>query len=171
MSNELKCWSCKAVFTLSEHADCDGCCWKCGVEIDLDEMDIPAAPQPPALGGEPEVLGYFYKGDTMGDQFNKLCLKHYYRKPGADEHDYIQPLALIDRAHLAPLQAEIERHKANAEEWEKASLHWMAERDQLKARRDELHRMLGLAWGSGDVSAEDCRKIDAALSKPAGSEQ
>ncbi|KPB75942.1 Uncharacterized protein AC505_4314 [Pseudomonas syringae pv. maculicola] len=44
------------------------------------------------------------------------------------------------------------------------------ERDQLKARGDALHRMLGLAWGSGDVSAEDCRKIDAALSNPAGSE-
>lgn len=31
----LECWSCKAGFTLSERADCDGCCWKCGVEIDL----------------------------------------------------------------------------------------------------------------------------------------
>lgn len=32
----LKCWSCKAEFTLKERTDCDGCCWKCGVEIDLD---------------------------------------------------------------------------------------------------------------------------------------
>lgn len=47
MSKELKCWSCKAVFTLSEHADCDGCCWKCGVEIDLNEMDIEPAYQHP----------------------------------------------------------------------------------------------------------------------------
>ena len=47
MSKQLKCWSCKAAFTLSEHADCDGCCWKCGVEIDLDEMDIAAADQHP----------------------------------------------------------------------------------------------------------------------------
>lgn len=47
MSKELKCWSCKAVFTLSEHANCDGCCWKCGVEIDLDEMDIQPADQHP----------------------------------------------------------------------------------------------------------------------------
>ncbi|RMV83435.1 hypothetical protein [Pseudomonas amygdali] len=45
MSKELKCWSCKAVFTLSEHGNCDGCCWKCGVEIDLDEMDIHPADQ------------------------------------------------------------------------------------------------------------------------------
>lgn len=36
VSRELKCWSCKAPFKLSDHADCDGCCWKCGVEIDLD---------------------------------------------------------------------------------------------------------------------------------------
>ncbi|WP_346395927.1 hypothetical protein [Pseudomonas syringae] len=45
MSKELKCWSCKAVFTLSEHGNCDGCCWKCGVEIDLHEMDIHPADQ------------------------------------------------------------------------------------------------------------------------------
>ncbi|MEE4694761.1 hypothetical protein V2K91_05875 [Pseudomonas alliivorans] len=45
MSKELKCWSCKAVFTLSEHGNCDGCCWKCGVEIDLAEMDIQSAYQ------------------------------------------------------------------------------------------------------------------------------
>ncbi|WP_122679963.1 hypothetical protein [Pseudomonas viridiflava] len=52
MTKELKCWSCKAVFTLSEHADCDGCCWKCGVEIDLNEMDI----QPADQQGEPVRL-------------------------------------------------------------------------------------------------------------------
>ena len=34
---ELKCWSCKAEFTLKERSDCDGCCWKCGVEIDLED--------------------------------------------------------------------------------------------------------------------------------------
>ncbi|RJX83451.1 hypothetical protein D3M70_00010 [Pseudomonas sp. LS-2] len=33
----LKCWNCKADFTLSERANCDGCCWKCGNEIDLDD--------------------------------------------------------------------------------------------------------------------------------------
>ncbi|MFG0409534.1 hypothetical protein [Pseudomonas sp. FYR_11] len=33
----FKCWSCKAEFTLKERADCDGCCWKCGVDIDLDD--------------------------------------------------------------------------------------------------------------------------------------
>lgn len=47
VSRELKCWSCKAVFTLSEHGNCDGCCWKCGVEIDLHEMDIQPADQYP----------------------------------------------------------------------------------------------------------------------------
>lgn len=47
VSRELKCWSCKAVFTLSDHADCDGCCWKCGVEIDLHEMDIQPADRYP----------------------------------------------------------------------------------------------------------------------------
>lgn len=33
----LKCWSCKAGFTLKEREDCYGCCWECGVEIELDD--------------------------------------------------------------------------------------------------------------------------------------
>lgn len=33
----LECWSCKAEFTLKDRSDCDGCCWKCGVEIDLED--------------------------------------------------------------------------------------------------------------------------------------
>lgn len=33
----LKCWSCKADLSLADRSNCDGCCWKCGVEIDLDE--------------------------------------------------------------------------------------------------------------------------------------
>ncbi len=36
-SGELQCWNCKADFTLAERAGCDGCCWKCGNEIDLDD--------------------------------------------------------------------------------------------------------------------------------------
>ena len=31
----LNCWSCDEEFTLDDHADCDGCCWACGKEIDL----------------------------------------------------------------------------------------------------------------------------------------
>lgn len=36
----LQCWNCKADFTLAERANCDGCCWKCGREIDLDDYVI-----------------------------------------------------------------------------------------------------------------------------------
>lgn len=32
----LHCWSCKADFTLEDRAKCDGCCWKCGSELELD---------------------------------------------------------------------------------------------------------------------------------------
>jgi hypothetical protein len=34
MSEELKCWSCKVGYSEDDRLDCDGCCWKCGVEID-----------------------------------------------------------------------------------------------------------------------------------------
>lgn len=39
--------------------------------------------------------------------------------------------------------------------------------DALKARCEELLRLLGLAWGTDDVSAKDCRAIDAALAQAA----
>jgi len=39
--------------------------------------------------------------------------------------------------------------------------------DSLRAQLDDLRRMLRMAWGSDDISAEDCRRIDAALSASA----
>lgn len=94
--------------------------------------------QPPALGGEPEVIGYFYKGDHMGDQFDKRCLKHYYRKAGSAEHEYIQPVELIDRAHVAPLLAEIERLKDEAHQDGMLRVRYGKEMDALKVRIAEL---------------------------------
>ncbi|AXA25690.1 hypothetical protein [Pseudomonas putida] len=41
------------------------------------------------------------------------------------------------------------------------------ERDTLRAKLADLRGMLRMAWGSDDVSAEDCRRIDAALSASA----
>jgi hypothetical protein len=67
------------------------------------------APLPPA-SVDPAVVGHFYEGDVMGDQFSKLSLKHYYRRHGAAEHEYIQPVALIrqedHRTHMIRLLAE-----------------------------------------------------------------
>jgi hypothetical protein len=65
----------------------------------------------PAANVDPAVVGHFYEGDVMGDQFSKLSLKHYYRRHGAAEHEYIQPVALIrqedHRTHMIRQQAEI----------------------------------------------------------------
>ena len=120
------------------------------------------APQPPALGGEPEVLGWVVT-DMNGDFYFAAN-----RQTSADT-------PLIDRAHLAPYQAEIERlwalclekderMAAMNESWSRC----ISQRDQLKARNAELLRLLGLAWGADDVFAADCKKIDAALSNPEG---
>lgn len=129
---------------------------------------ISRAPQPPALGGEPETLAVF-KAD--GSSLHQTKAGFERQLTGLD-------VELIDRAHLAPLQDEIERQDQELDDraqWDTAQIkviHGLNDDvAKLKARCDELHRMLGLAWGDGDVSAEDCRKIDAALSKPAGSEQ
>ncbi|WP_122252720.1 hypothetical protein [Pseudomonas savastanoi] len=68
-----------------------------------------AAPQPPALGGEPEVLA---KVDAQGVLLRKGVLRS---------------VELIDRAHLAPLQAETERLKARCDELEKLLRWWRSE--------------------------------------------
>lgn len=146
-------------------------------------MTIPsiAAPQPPALGGVPAGIDL---QRIVTEALMGMIAAVTSTSPPANEPPppFIQ--SGIDRAvsrisaHIAPLQAEIERLAAlciqKDERMAAMNESWagcITQRNQLKARCDELHRMLGLAWGSGDVSAEDCRKIDAALSKPAGSEQ
>lgn len=129
---------------------------------------LAAAPQPPALGGEPETAAWLdLEKLKIGDMAYATRMKVNHRQT-----------ELIDRAHVAPLQADIKRltYELNCSKGlanlTKGNLDEAKEEiDQLKARCDELHRMLGLAWGDGDVSAEDCRKIDATLSKQAGSEQ
>ncbi len=65
---------------------------------------------------KPKVIGYFYKGDQLGDQFNKLCLRHYYRKPGAGDHEYIQPVALVkEEEDYNELQKQYDDLKARYE--------------------------------------------------------
>lgn len=144
--------------------------------------------QPPALGGEPvdETESFAYKLEYLGkiDRCDVACGSYgdkFHRwddaGPYVEYEDHLKHIdiykAEVDRlsAHLAPLHAEIERLKETVEDSTQIILQQGDSVNQLKARCDELHRMLGLSWGSGDVSAEDCRKIDAALSKPAGSEQ
>lgn len=125
--------------------------------------------QPPALGGEPEVLG---KVVSFGEGLKEIS----WAKGKMPEFG----VELIDRAHLAPLQAEIERLKA----WGKANgdLAQTAmdkafaanhERDQLKARLDDAELLL-LDAGKEDWSIFVLRAeqfLLSTLSKPAGSEQ
>lgn len=155
MSKELKCWSCKEVFTLSEHADCNGCCWKCGVEIDLQEMDISSAPQPPALGGEPEVVAW---RDSAG-----RCITHggsgRYHKPLIDLEEH--------RAHLATAQAEIERLRAGGALIAQHMNEYKKERDRLKALLKEM-RTENYTRLKDIANMHD--RVDAALSKQAGSD-
>lgn len=58
-------------------------------------------------------------------------------RPGENESNAAFMAAANPAAVLA-LLAENERNAKNAAEWEAASLHWMAERDQLKAKLTEL---------------------------------
>ena len=199
MSKELQCWSCKAVFTLSEHADCDGCCWKCGVEIDLNEIDIPATPQPPALGGEPVAWTYMHEGPESYSEPNPCLVwasesidvmrqglktgDHVHYVPRPDLYDW-QPL--FYGHEFAPLQAEIARLRNTLPNSTVELSDARSEIGQLKARCDELEALakkqneaLRLIVVEHKPTVTDLRNMakrafnesNAALSKPAGSEK
>lgn len=129
---------------------------------------LAAAPQPPALGGEPGIDRYDLDGFEDGlSKFEDGSWVHY------DDH----------RAHLAPLLAEIERlnDKSNADDQATEGLAKMM--DRLEARNAELERVLGgmlFAFDDGvgknwsapllDYARTQCKVVefDAALNKPAG---
>jgi hypothetical protein len=101
----------------------------------IEARMIGSAPQPPALGGEPEVLGYSVKGNKYAIRLTKGELLELYEGYTGDAL-----VELIDRAHVAPLLAEIEQLNASeAKNIESADRHhnnWVEackERDTLKA--------------------------------------
>lgn len=126
---------------------------------------IAAAPQPQALGGEPGQLrdGYLIKLANIA----------------APHHDRDNDMFYIAMAKLvaAPLQAEIEQLKSEIAAY-KASrerLHgWIREEQlknvHLKARCDELEDLLR-DINDAPGGSQFKKHIDAALSKPAASEQ
>lgn len=77
----------------------------------------------------------------------QLSVDREFSIPEAGEEDrrYTGPeIAWLDFVSLATpsavlaLLAEIDRNSKNSKEWEAASLHWVAERDQLKAELESL---------------------------------
>lgn len=80
-------------------------------------------------------------------------------------------------AHLAPLQAEIGGLRCEVSKWRGTAGRLTHERDQLKARCDELeHRAADVVEGFDGEELPGAmnmriRKLKNALSKPAGSEQ
>ncbi|WP_366548383.1 hypothetical protein, partial [Pseudomonas amygdali] len=135
---------------------------------------------PPAIGGEPEIIGYGQR-DSWGNA--SMCLGE---QPGLESLVRLRD----HRAHIAPLQAEIKR-LASAQ-MEMAELYFLRgkEIDKLKARCDELegHKIVlkfglrsiegykgrttvGELKSMAKVTADRVEQLEEALSKPAGSEK
>ncbi|KPZ11473.1 Uncharacterized protein ALO94_02104 [Pseudomonas syringae pv. spinaceae] len=74
-------------------------------------------------------------------------------------------------AHLAPLQAEIEHLRAGGALIVQHMNDYKKERDQLKARCDELEALLRDVYNQNELSLSFDIRIDAALSKPAGNDK
>ena len=151
-----------------------------------------AAPQPPALGGEPEVFAWAWSEVFVGGNFD-----------GEEAHDgisfgaekpnirpsisgtVVKYLPLVSRAHLALLQAEIERLTKYAEAEAKGgdsavedALFIARKNRELRARNVHLEGLLQDSLPALDLAAsafKRCKPIRdrarAALPKPAGSEQ
>lgn len=76
----------------------------------------------------------------------------------------VEPLYThADPGEVERLRAELEVTAKLYEEGCQATYDFDAMQQQI----DDLLRMLRMAWGSDDISAEDCRRIDAALSASA----
>ncbi len=158
---------------------CDGT----GVEGGLD-MSKPVTPQPPSLGGEPEVLGYVLtlNGKTHFEADDNVVISNVPGDQITENHRWV---AVVDRAHVARLQAEVERLRAlNAElnksneEYSGAAVDSGMECDRLTARNAELEGLLSDCRGpvidasNNAETAANTRlydglllRIDAALNK------
>ncbi|MEE4662822.1 hypothetical protein V2L09_02670 [Pseudomonas alliivorans] len=134
-----------------------------------------AAPQPPALGDEVEIgIG----SDEVIEELKMMADMADNNEDPDDHMMYMRWLAAIRSANaqVAPLQAEIEQLKSEIAAY-KASrerLHgWIREEQlknvHLKARCDDLESVMRDIRGANAAYA--LTKIDAALSKPAGSEK
>ena len=137
---------------------------------------IAAAPQPPALGDEVEIgIG----SDEVIEELKMMADMADNNEDPDDHMMYMRWLSAIRSANaqVAPLQAEIEQLKSEIAAY-KASrerLHgWIREEQlksvHLKARCDDLEDLLrDINDASGGSQFK--KHIDAALSKPAASEQ
>lgn len=125
-----------------------------------------AAPQPPALGGEVEVLAVLDRHAEGGVTFSQAALSYAYH--GTE---------LVDRAHYDAQQAEIERLKVQLAALTNAAtlVGDMLEKssvgiEQLKARNAELEGLLLLIRDQPSLNPVHRARIKSALSTTAGSE-
>ncbi|WP_241689316.1 hypothetical protein [Pseudomonas syringae] len=136
----------------------------------LDPREMPDGepfPQPPALGGAPEVFGLIYRVN------GEVVLE-----PVGDPH-IKDGMPVYSAECLAPLQAEIERRDSKLETMRRKNNELNDDVAKLKARCDELEGLLrecrpALDQAAGGVFKEHRvirDKVKAAMSKAAGSEQ
>jgi hypothetical protein len=99
----LQCWNCKADFTLADRANCDGCCWKCGKEIDLDDYvtrlqaDVERLKQAgevmsgavTALDKRNAEVDALQSELTKAREFETDALRYRFIRQGSSESDYI----------------------------------------------------------------------------------
>lgn len=125
-----------------------------------------AAPQPPALGGEAETLAYLVRDSRDGQYSAHRC------DPRGWAHGY-QIKELIDRAHLAPLQAELTRMNQQFDELS-AAVGFSKDRceqtgdspldcaEQLKAEIDRLATENTALRAAGELCAGAIPRLDSA---------
>jgi hypothetical protein len=104
--------------------------------------------QPSALGGEPEVMRVITDKPcpVLRREHSTLKLHAGDRCTWCEGTDfvveYVEQTPALDRAHLAPLQAELKSAIADKEAYGQNAIDLRKQVDQLKARCDELQILL-----------------------------
>lgn len=110
-----------------------------GSPTQRDAEAILNAPQPPALGGEPEVLGYRIEspeGPDFAHADTQLNLAYIASLPGWEVK------TLIDRAHVAPLLADNSALRDRISKRPIDLTNMRAERDTLKAELTKARELI-----------------------------
>lgn len=138
------------------------------------------APQPPALGGEPEVLAWTTNGPDP--VFQERTIHHLWgSKCQAEKHlkstNFYKGWKvgeLIDRAHVVPLLAEIDSERTlrrnlavRVHELKDELKDVQQERDTLKARCEELERLVVKAERTPYAAGQEIREYFSRQAAPA----
>lgn len=137
----------------------------------------PFVVEPPALGGEPEVLAWMFKQHDQSP-FGKPSQHIAFSSEelteareglvgiGMPREEYFDWQALVDRSHVTRLQAEVERLKQLACDRKDQQTEMCTQINDLEARNAELERLLRKQAEHIVILAENTLSYSSGIGSP-----